>query len=66
MKVEMDVLAELPPPSSPYGLCGRKATLKQIQTSELGSRVKVEVDVLAELPPPSLKVRTVSVDVNQR
>ena len=43
----------LPVPNSPYGLCGRKATL---------NCVKVEVAVLGS---PSLIVRTVSVDVKQ-
>ena len=50
----------LPVPNSPYGLCGRKATLKP--QSELWSCVKVEVAVLSS---PSLIVRTVSVDVKQ-
>ena len=39
----------LPIPSSPYGLCGRKATLKSnffFSVSELRSCVKVEVAVL--------------------
>ena len=49
MKFEMDV------PNSPYGLCGRKATLKHPR-----SCVKVEVAVLGS---PSLIVRTVSADV---
>ena len=39
----------LPVPNSPYGLCGRKATLNESAT-ELRSCVKVEVDVL-ELTP---------------
>ena len=30
MKVEVAVLAGLPAPNSPYGLCGRKATLTSI------------------------------------
>ena len=55
MKVEVAVLV----PNSPYGLCGRKATLNSNSTSEL-CHVKVEVDVLGF---PSLIVRTVSVDV---
>ena len=42
---------------SPYGLCGRKATLN-LNSSELRSCVKVEVAVLGS---PSLIVRTVSV-----
>ena len=54
-KVEVDV------PDSPYGLCGRTATLN-CSISELGSCVKVEVAVLGS---PSLIVLTVSVDVKQ-
>ena len=49
----------LPVPNSPYGLCGRKATLN-CSISELRSCVKVEVDVLGSL---SLTVLMVSVDV---
>ena len=58
MKVEVAVA------NSPYGLCGRKATLEEEEpkSSELRSRVKVEVDVLGS---PSLIVRTISVDVKQ-
>ena len=47
-----------PVPNSPYGLCGRKATLKN-RVQEL-----CEVEV-ADLGSPSLIVRTVSADVNQ-
>ena len=50
----------LPVPNSPYGFCGRKATLNELYWSELRSCVKVEVAVLGS---PSLIVRTVSVDV---
>ena len=54
MKDEVDVLGS---PSiilnSPYGLCGRKATLKKGHRTELRSCVKVEVDVLGS---PSLIV----------
>ena len=53
----------LPVPDSPYGLCGRKATLNlNCSISELISCVKVEV---AALGSPSLTVLTVSVDVKQ-
>ena len=53
----------LPVPDSPYGLCGRKATLNlNWSTSELRSCVKVEVAVLDS---PSLIVLMVSVDVKQ-
>ena len=46
-----------------YGHCGRKATLNnECRHSELRSCAKVEVDVLGS---SSLKVRTVSVDVEQ-
>ena len=48
-------------PSSPYGLCGRKATLKY-GASELGSCVKEGVDILGS---PPLIVLMVSVDVKQ-
>ena len=51
----------LPVPNSPYGLCGRKATLK-LQNSIL-SRVKVEVAVLGS---NSLTVRIVSVNVDTK
>ena len=50
-------------PNSPYGLCGRKATLNLNMVSELRSCVKVEKDVLG---PSSLRVPTVSVDVRQQ
>ena len=53
----------LPVPNSPYGLCGRKATLNlKPKQSELRSCVKVEVAVLGS---PSLIVLIVSVDVKQ-
>ena len=55
----------LPVPNSPYGLCGRKATLNRTRTTcmtELRSCVKVEVDVLGF---PFLIVPTVSVVVKQ-
>ena len=61
MKVEVAVLG----PDSPYGLCGRKATLDELSRArarELRSCVKVEVAVLGS---PSLVVRTVCVDVKQ-
>ena len=48
-------------PNSPYGLCGRKATLN-CSISELRSCVKVEVAVLGS---PPLTVLMVSVDVKQ-
>ena len=51
MKVEVVVSG-----NSPYGLCGRKATLN----TNVRSCVKVEVAVLGS---PSLTVRTVSVAV---
>ena len=61
MKVEVDVLGS-PVPNSPYGLCGRRATLNESAT-ELRSCVKVEVDVLGS---PSLTVlNMVSVKVKQ-
>ena len=46
MKVEVNVLGS-PSLNSPYGLCGRKATLENanVITSELRSCVKVEADV---------------------
>ena len=59
-RVEVDVLV----PNSPYGLCGRKATLNPV-TTELRSCGRVEVDVLGS---PSLIVRTgqsLSVKVKQ-
>ena len=59
VEVEMAVLGS-PFLNSPYGLCGRKATLNS--NSELRSCAKVEVAVLGS---PSLIVRTVSVDVKQ-
>ena len=43
MKIEVDVLGSPSRPNSPYGLCGRKATLN---LSELRSCVKVEVAAL--------------------
>ena len=50
-------------PNSPYGLCGRKATLSEEDLGlELRSCVKVEVAVLGS---PSLIVLMVSVDVMQ-
>ena len=52
--------AGLPVPNSPYGLCGRKATLNKHCLIELRGCVKVEVDILGSL---SL---TVSVDVKQQ
>ena len=51
----------LPVHNSPYGLCGRKATLNTDMT-ELRSCVKVEVVVLGS---PALIVLMVSVDVKQ-
>ena len=61
MRVEVDVLGS-PVPNSPYGLCGRKATLN-CSISELRSCVKVEVAVLGS---SSLIVLMVSaVDVKQ-
>ena len=50
-----------PRPNSPYGLCGRKATL-DLSPSEIRSRVKVDVAVLGS---PSLTVLMVSVDVKR-
>ena len=48
-------------PNSPYGLCGRKATMNLNHCSkELGSCVKVEVAILGS---PSLTILMVSVDV---
>ena len=63
MKVEVAVLAGLPVPNSPYGLCGRKAT-RNFVVSELRSCVIVEVAVLGS--SSSLIVLTVAVDVMQR
>ena len=54
MKIEVG----FPVSNSPYGLCGRKATLKK----DLGSCVKVEV---ADLGSPSPIVLMISVDVKQ-
>ena len=52
----------LPVPNSPYGLCGRKATLNE-RTSELNISVKkIEVAVLY---CPSLISLMVSVDTKQ-
>ena len=51
----------LPVPNSPYGLCGRKATLN-CSILELRSCVKVEVAVLGS---PSLIVLTVYLDVKE-
>ena len=62
MKEEMDVQGSPSLTVLPYGLCGRKATLKKKQASEFMSCVKETVDVLGS---PSLTVRTVSVDVKQ-
>ena len=57
-------LPGLPVPNSPYGLCGRKATLScdNEVTLELRSCVKVEVAVLGS---SSLIVLMVSVDLMQ-
>ena len=52
----------LPVPNSAYGLCGRKATSKKEDQTELRICVKVEVNFLGS---PSLMVRTDSVDVKQ-
>ena len=43
----------LPIPDSPYGLCGRTATLNKRTLSELRSRVKYEVVVLGSPVPDS-------------
>ena len=51
----------IPVPNSPYGLCGRKATLI-CSFSELRSCVKVEVDVLGS---PSITVLMAFVDLKQ-
>ena len=55
----------LPVPNSPYGLCGRKATLNEqlAHPTELRSCVKVEVAVLGS---PSLISLMVSEDVRQQ
>ena len=53
MEVEVAVLGSLEP-NSPYGLCGRKATLEEEKTAkrrELRSCVKVEVAVLGSPVP---------------
>ena len=56
-------LCQCPAPDSPYGLCGRKATLNwNFASSELWSCVTVEVAVLGF---PSLVSLLVSVDVKQ-
>ena len=56
-------LCQCPAPDSPYGLCGRKATLNwNFASSELWSCVTVEVAVLGF---PSLRSLLVSVDVKQ-
>ena len=52
----------LPVPNKPYGLCGRKATLKLGVSSDFRSCVKVEV---AALGSRSLTGLLVSVDVKQ-
>ena len=64
MKVEVSGRPGLPVPNSPYGLCGRKATLEEDDmASELRICVIAEVDVLGS---PSLIVLVmVSVDVMQ-
>ena len=54
---------DLPVPNSPYGFCGRKATLNlNVSVSEFRTCVKVEVDALGS---PSLTIPTVSVVVKQ-
>ena len=53
MKVDVAV-AGLLVPNSPYGLCGRKATLNELYRSGLRICVKVKVDVLGT---PSLTVK---------
>ena len=45
----------LPVPNSPYGLCGRKATLNLTERVQSSETVKEEVDVQGS---PSLIVRT--------
>ena len=64
MKVEVAVLGSLPVPNSPYGLCGRKATMNLNMHSHR-SCVKVEVAVLGSLPVSRLIVLMVSVHVKQ-
>ena len=67
MKVEVG-RPGFPVPNSPYGLCGRKATLNRERESERASERESERDVKVEvavLGSPSLTVHTVSVDVNQ-
>ena len=56
MNVEVDVLGSLSV-NSPYGVCGRKATLNLNSSSELRSCVEVEVAVLI--------ARAISVEVKQ-
>ena len=52
-RVEAAALAQLPVPNSPYGLCGRKATLNdERQIAEVRSCVNVEAAVLASPPRP--------------
>ena len=51
-----------PSSNSPYGLCGRKATLNESVSTELRSYVKVDVAVLGSL---SLIVFVVYVDGKQ-
>ena len=64
MKVEVSGRPGLPVPNSPYGLCGRKATLEEdYMASELRICVKVEVDVLGS--PSLIVLIMVSVDVMQ-
>ena len=52
----------LPIPDSLCGLCGRQATLNELQLPELRSCVKEEVDILGS---PSLIVPTVFRGVKQ-
>ena len=64
MKVEVSGRPGLPVPNSPYGLCGRKATLEEDDmASEFRICVKVEVDVLGS--PSLIVLIMVSVDVMQ-
>ena len=70
MKVEVDVLGS-PSLYSPYGLCGRKATLNlnwSKQTSGSCVKLKVEVAVLGSPSPISLNLfflrRKVALNVN--
>ena len=53
----------LPVPNTPYGLCGRKATLNERKNNNY----IVRAQELCESPGPSMSliVRTVSVDVKQ-